>query len=859
MWRNFTLFVIIFSILLIPLITFANTNPETSKVLAKAAKLQIPFVENKGQIQDMSIKFYANTFAGNVYVTGKGEIVYGLVRDEGYMPIRETLIGAASPNINGESKAVTQVNYFVGNKDNWKSSISTWDSVNLGEVYEGVELKLKAYGNNVEKLFYVNECGDVDDIRLKFDGVEDLAINEKGELEIETDIGTVKFTKPFAYQEIDGKRVEVKCDFVIAREQSDRCNLSIYGFQVASYDKNYPLVIDPLLSSTFIGSSNHDEFAYFTRDAAGNIFVTGYSLSSNYPTTSGAYDRTYNTNKDVVVSKINGNLTSLLSSTFVGGSSDDTAGQIIIDAEGNILVSGGTLSSNFPTTSNAYDRVYHGAWDAFVFKMDSTLSNLIASTFIGGTNYDISRRTLIDLSGNIIISGVTYSADYPTTIGVYDSFYNGGVDIFVSKLNNNLTSLLCSTFIGGSSDDDGEAQLLDSSDNIFINGKTNSSDYPTTTGAFDITYSGGTDAFVSKLDNNLTSLLSSTLIGGNKDEYSYDIALGSSDNLYLAGETFSSGAYSFPVTSGAYDTTFNGGPRDAFLCEFTDDLSTLLASTIFGGNSDEGVLSIVIDTSGNIYCFGTTGSSNFPTTLGAYDRTFNGAVDFFVSKFDSSLTNLLASTFIGGSIDDWSQQMIIDPDGNIYIGGVSASSNYPTTLGAYDKTFNGSYDMVISKFDPNLSSGTDSDGDGILDPSDNCPVVPNPDQADYNNNGKGDVCDPPPPTLIELSFFDAIQHGKKILITWQTATEVDNLGFNILRSESESGPYEKINKKLIKAKGSSTKGASYNFKDTKIEQGKTYWYILEDIDSNNGPTKHDPVKAEGKSGKVKTKKKNKRK
>ena len=340
--------------------------------------------------------------------------------------LKESLLGAKEMNIKGEDKAKTRVNYFVGDKKNWKSDIPAWNEVNFGEVYNGITFKIKAYGKNIEKIFTVNPGGKVEDIKLGLHGAEGMEVNKSGELEVETELGKIKFTKPYAYQEIDGKRVEVECKFEVqsaeSTAQSANPKLSkneiaspldilltrnvitpssmphapstelSYGFTVASYNPNYPLIIDPLLASTFLGGSGSDGYdsgSSIAIDSGGNIFMTGSTSLSKYPTTPGAYDTSFNSSSvsyDVFVSKLDNNLSTFLSSTFLGGSSNDIRGRIIIDSSGNIIVSGGTSSSDFPTIPGAYDTSFNGGDDVFVSKLNNNLSTLLSSTFLGGTS-----------------------------------------------------------------------------------------------------------------------------------------------------------------------------------------------------------------------------------------------------------------------------------------------------------------------------------------------------------------------------------------------------------------------------------------------------------------------------------------
>ena len=746
--------------------------------------------------------------------------------------LKETLVGAKVKEIKGEDKSATKINYFKGNdQKKWKSNISTYDVVDLGEVYNGIELKLKAYGNNVEKLFHVKPGADPDQIKISLSGIQPpgnppplspsvrgtgvcpplagvggglsgglsasgLWVNEQGQLVAETALGPVTFTKPMAYQEIDGKRVNVEVEYIIEnaeyRKQKsedinqnavvkiqqcieewhmphliqnagywihdyhesclvdcESCIMSfasdsnsqthnsptqdtitpqlsnsgtpqlknpefpapdpqslIYGFKVASYDTTKELVIDPLLASTFLGGSySTDVGKSLALDTSGNIYVTGSTWSSNFPTTSGAYDTSSNGNEDVFVSKLDSGLTSLLASTYMGGSYNEVGYSLTLDTSGNVYVTGWTESSNFPTTSGTYDTSNSdNGGDAFVSKLDGSLTNLLASTYLGGSSIDSGNSLSLDTSGNVYVTGYTQSTNFPTTIGAYDTTQNGSGDrdVFVSKLDGSLMSLLASTYVGGASTDYGYSIALGASGNVYVTGFTWSTDYPTTSDAYDNSQNGNADVFVSKLDGELTSLLNSTYLGGSGSDISYSLAIDTSGNVYVTGSTMSS---DFPAMSEAYDTSNNGGSEnvDIFVSKLDGGLTYLLASTYLGGSSNDYGYFLTLDTSGNVYVTGCTKSSDFPTTSGAYDTTQNGSsdIDVFVSKLDSGLTGLLASTFLGGSAYGYS--LVLDTSGNVYVTGDTSQSNFPTTSGAYDTSYD-SRDGFISKLDGDLSA-----------------------------------------------------------------------------------------------------------------------------------------------------------
>ena len=805
--------VILLAVFLVPSLLTSRSavmdKPSKEDVAHKMQSIQMPFVANNGQV-DKQVKFYAKTFGGTVFVTKDGEIVYSLPNnssdvetqclaspmhspsgisplkrgDQGVcktattlndmkethprplllegrpgISLREEFVGAKVNEIQGEDASVTKVNYFKGNDPSqWKTNISTYDVVSLGEVYDGIELKLKAYGNNVEKLFCVKSGANPDQIKISLSGLQPsrnppplspsvrgtgscpplagaggglgargLWVNEHGELVAETELGAVKFTKPVAYQEINGKRVDVEVEYVIrdrepsSVQQTDTDNghdSRSYCFTVASYDKSQDLIIDPLLASTFLGGSNDDYGDSIAIDTSGNVYVTGYTYSTDFPTTSGAYDTSQNGATDVFVSKLDSGLTSLLASTFLGGSGLDYGVSLAIDTSGNVYVTGYTYySSDFPTTSGAYDTSFNsGYYDAFVLKLDSGLISLLASTYLGGSGGDYAWSLALDTGGNVYVTGETSSTDFPTTSGAYDTSYNGNYDVFISKLDSGLTSLLASTYLGGSGQDFGQSLTLDTSGNVYVAGSAFSSNFPTTIGAYDTTFNGGdydVDVFVSKLDGGLTSLLASTYLGGSGYDEGYYLALDTSGNVYATGRTYSS---DFPTTSGAYDTSRNVN-WDVFVSKLDGGLTSLLASTYLGGSgydgSEDGIhgYSLVLDTGGNVYVAGYTESTDFPTTSGAYDTSYNSGSssggDVFVSKLNGGLTSLLASTFLGGSNGDSGNSIAIDKSGNVYVTGYTYSTDFPTTSGAYDTSFNGgTYDVFISKLDSNLSAST---------------------------------------------------------------------------------------------------------------------------------------------------------
>jgi len=281
----------VISVMIFPAVVFANNQPDDAKkdeILKQAYSIQVSFIKNMGQIKTKDVSFYAKTFGGTIFVENNGALTYHLPgKDKEGVVIKEVFtekgIKAA-----GLEPSSTRVNYFKGkDKSNWKANIPCYKSISLGEIYKGIELTLKAHGNNVEKLFTVLPKEDPGIIRIKVTGCKELKVNEKGELELTTEPGSVKFTKPLAYQNIGGKHKPVEAAYIVYKANT-------YGFKVGSYDKKRPLIIDPLLASTFIGGGSLDEGRSIAIGETGDVYVTGFTRSSDFPTTAGAYDESHN-------------------------------------------------------------------------------------------------------------------------------------------------------------------------------------------------------------------------------------------------------------------------------------------------------------------------------------------------------------------------------------------------------------------------------------------------------------------------------------------------------------------------------------------------------------------------------------
>ena len=321
-----------------------------------------------------------------------------------------------------------------------------------------------------------------------------------------------------------------------------------------------------LVYSTYLGGSNEESGAGIAVDTSGNAYVIGSTQSSDFPITAGAFQTTYGGNGVAFVTELNPTGSSLVYSTYLGGSGLDFGAGIAVNTSGNAYVIGSTQSSNFPTTAGTVQPTLGGFEDAFVTELNPTGSGLVYSTYLGGSLYDHPGAGIaVDTSGNVYVTGWTDSSDFPTTPGAFQTNFGGNIDVFVTELNPTGSSLVYSTYLGGSTQDLGLGIAVDTSGNAYVTGYTISSDFPTTAGAFQTTYAGDADAFFTELNQTGTGLVYSTFLGGLSQDDGFGIAMDTSGSAYVIGGTYSS---DFPTTAGAFQTIAGGG-FDAFIAKLS--------------------------------------------------------------------------------------------------------------------------------------------------------------------------------------------------------------------------------------------------------------------------------------------------
>jgi cell division protein FtsI/penicillin-binding protein 2 len=478
-------------------------------------------------------------------------------------------------------------------------------------------------------------------------------------------------------------------------------------------------VIDPILQATYLGGRGDDQVnAIAIHPTTGEVYVAGQTRSYNdFPNTNGGAQERFGS---AFVARLNKDLTQILQSTYLGGSGGDKATAIAIHpTTGEVYVAGVTQSKNFPKTSGGAQEYHRGGFfDAFVARLNSDLTQILQSTYLGGGEEDVANALAIHpTTGEIYVAGVTTSARLPgSDNGAQRSISSFRIpDAFVARLNKDLTQILQSTFLGGSDIDWATAIAIHpTTGEVYVAGRTKSRSFPgTTVGAQEAHAGGDYDAFVARLNSNLTRLIQSTYLGGNGNDQANTLAIHpTTGEIYVAGDTESS---NFPGTNGGAQTTHGGGRQDAFVARLNKELTQILQSTYLGGSDQDSIHALAIHpTTGEIYVVGGTYSTNFPNTTGGAQISNGGDSDAFVARLNQGLTRILQSTYLGGSDEDVVLTIAIHPQtGDVYVAGKTKSTNFPNTAGGAQASNRGVTDAFVTRLSADLAaSRKSSDGGG---------------------------------------------------------------------------------------------------------------------------------------------------
>jgi hypothetical protein len=680
-------------------------------VIRNLNRMPLAFTENQGQLPE-DVSFYVQGSDKTLYFTPQGVTfaLTGIPADNEKTKrwiVKLDFVGAnPSVRARGEERQTASINYFKGRPQDWKTGIPTYGRIIYSELWPGIDLVYTGTVNKLKYEFVVKPGADPNRIRLAYRGTARVSVNETGQLVVTTPLASFGDAEPYAYQEIDGKRVEVTMSYALSGKTSG--DVFEYGFDIGTYDPTKSVILDPamLVYCGYIGGTGYDDGFAIAVDADGNAYVTGgtSSTEASFPVVVGP-DITYNGASDVFVAKVNVNGTGLVYCGYIGGNDSDAGYGIAVDVSGNAYVTGQVRSTqaSFPVVSGP-DLTYNGGeMDAFVAKVNASGTALTYCGYIGGTDIDWGYGIAVDPSGNAYVTGFTKSteASFPEVVGP-DLTQNGGDDAFVAKVNPSGTTLSYCGYIGGSATDRGEDIAVNTSGYAYVTGYTASTEasFPEIVGP-DLTQNGGSDAFVAKVNANGANLIYCGFIGGSYDDNGYGIAVDVLGNAYVTGDASSSEA-SFPVVVGP-DLTQNGA-TDAFVAKVYPNGTGLGYCGYIGGSNSEIGEDIAVDHCGNAYVGGHTSSTeaNFPVVNGP-DSTYNGGTsDAFVAKVKADGTALDFCGYIGGNDNDNAYGIAVDIGRDVYLAGWtwSTETSFPVVVGPDLSHNGGTYDAFVTKISP---------------------------------------------------------------------------------------------------------------------------------------------------------------
>ncbi len=760
--KNRYLLFILFAIAVGFSVLIANQDKEKKMEETEPAESALRFIKNKGQ-WDADIEYLIHLNGGDILMK-EGGLTYAFyelppqahlhpkrafggdilaknpnAKINGHV-LKVDFLGAnESPSIIPAKKAHDYHNYFLGNdQSKWAGKVPLYSQLTYEKLYPNIDFRMYGNGDEAKYDMIVKPGGDPSMIQLGYQGADELYLRD-GDLIVKTSIRTVIEEAPYAYQEVNGVRLDVPCRYVLTD--------SVVTFEFPEgYRKDRELIIDPsLIFSTYTGAFGDNWGFTATYDTAGNLYAGGiiFALgggSTSYPVTAGAFQRIFRGGgTEATITKFNstGNLREY--STYLGGNSLDQPQSLVVNNQGELYIYGRTQSNNFPVTSNSYDPQYNNDWDIFVAKLDSTGANMLACTYLGGTgsdgengnyfnsglpptalqaNYgdDARGEIILDDLGNVYIAACTKSNNFPVNANSFQPFFGGSQDGLVVKMTSDLSAVTWASFFGGSGLDAAYGLKLDNSYNVYVTGGTTSRNLNTSTGALNRNYIGGTvDGYVAKISSNGRNLLNATYIGTNSYDQSYFLELDDDFNVYITGQT--QGTY--PVIGTVYS---NVNSRQ-FITKLTNDLSSIIYSTTFGSpNASTPNISptaFLVDRCENVYVAGWGGSTNYSgstsgmvTTADALQRNTDGS-DFYIIVLERDARGLLYATYLGGNNAGGSGEHVdggtcrFDREGIVYhavCAGCGGFSTFPTTPGVVSNTNNsGNCNLAAFKISLDLS------------------------------------------------------------------------------------------------------------------------------------------------------------
>ena len=700
-----------------------------SSTILNAQKLE--FVQNEHQWVE-HVNYQADIKSGKVFFTNNSfryafydgndlDHVHHLIHEKGNQAYDEKVdcyaydmkFVNANPKsqTRGFDKASHYRNYFIGDdQSKWAGNVSVFGGIKYENIYDKIDINVYGQGSDFKYDYIVKPNGIPSKIEFAYTGIEP-SITKEGNLKFEMPFLTVSEAKPLTYQIINGVKKYVQARY-------KKVGTNSFGIEILeSYNTNLELVIDPtLIFATYSGSTATTYgFSATYGPMTGYLYAGGQCFAAGWPASTGAYQVTFGGTQDAGINVYNALGTALIYSTYFGGSGVDLPNNMIVNDAEELAICGSTSSSNMPTSTGCYDNTFNGGGrDVYVTRFNSTGTAILGSTYVGGSGNDASNvftlspnygdanrgEIFYDGAGNLLVAASTSSTNFPVTAGAYQGTNGGVQDGCVFRLSPDCSTLIQSTYIGGSSEDACFSIGINSQSDVIICGGTMSGNFPTTTGSYLTTQPGGTDGFISILDSTLSTLKNSSFVGTTQFDHAFKVQVDNSDTIYVCGQTEGT----FPVSPGAY-TDANGG---TFIAIFSPNLSAMTRSTRIGANmtSNNNLVpaAFLKDNCGNIYFTGYNGpTTGLTTTPNAFQLTTGG---FWLSVLDQSLSTLVYASYFataGDHIDGGTSRF--DPQGVVYQSVCCGNNTFPVTPGVYAPTKNGgaSWDVASYKIDFELS------------------------------------------------------------------------------------------------------------------------------------------------------------
>ncbi|PKP47133.1 MAG: hypothetical protein CVT95_06045 [Bacteroidetes bacterium HGW-Bacteroidetes-12] len=684
----------------------------TLVIFATTAKSQesVSFLENKGQWHNNAL-FKAELKGGYLYLE-QNRLTFNLYDTKKVealshnhnptTPFSNTLNwhaysvdfvgGNLAPTIIKKDSTLAYFNYFLGNdKTKWATDVRGFKHITYQNIYNGIDFVI--YSTEELKYdFIVHPNANPKNISLKYNGADKLEI-KNGRLVISTSVNTITEEKPYAYQLVNGKKVEIACNYVLKNKQ--------LSFEFPNgYDKTKALIIDPtLIFSAFSGSFSNNFGYSATFDSKGFLYSGSSAFGNAYPTTLGAYSTTFNGGgDDIAISKFDTSGTFLIYSTFLGGNNAELPHSLIVNSFDELFVLGTTSSPNYPTTANAYDNTFNGGTsltlnglgvtytngsDIIVSRLNTAGNVLLASTYIGGSQNDGLNSTAasnspnnklkynyadevrgeidIDENNNVYIVSCTRSTNFPIVGNVFQPNYGGGnIDACVIKLDNNLQNIIWSSFLGGNDHDAAYSLAIDNNQDLYLTGGTNSPNFPITTNGLQTTFNGGrADGFITKVAKNGSQILNSSYYGSTAYDQTYFIELDKLNDVYVFGQT------EIQNNTFIQNALWSVPGSGQFVSKLTPEIDSVIYSTVFGSGNGINIspTAFLVDLCNKIYLTGwgglvnSTGAVNnsvgntngMPITSNAFQSTTDGS-DFYIMVMEDDASNINYGSYFGGPI-----------------------------------------------------------------------------------------------------------------------------------------------------------------------------------------------------------------